>query len=385
MKVTFSFIKNLINNVNMTYNNQINFMMNQENLTITDNTVLTTPSSHSIVDLSAPIYIIINRINIADSYLYIDKRFINNPKAVKSLNKIIIDRLLLELEYSEEDANSSFMYIYKITAQKINYPIAIDLFKKRVPNANGPLSIGGKIQYNLSVSGETFTDKIQFNDESKSTFITTEKNTFSSAGSIQWDNKNGYVSIALTNTILTKDFNNQEKLNKWKNLKYIIIDNKLRLLLSYKEKDDEVLMFGLVYMEYDVIGCTLDYLTLEDAKNTAIHYKITPQSTDYTAFNFSLDPNIKITSDSINYFGKEESEISTKNSGLFDLIIIEYANKNNKSDFMLILKSVFDNESTVEKLKVISIDNGEANIHYKDQLGNYYRFDIIELFTPSDN
>ena len=231
MKVDFSFIKNLVNNVNMTYNNQINFMMNHEKLTITDNTVLTTPppSTEGLVGI---ISITINRINIADSYLYIDKRFINNPKAIRSLNKIIIDRLLLELEYSEEDANSRFMYIYKITAQKINYPLDIDLFKKRVPNANGPLSIGGKIQYDLSVSGKTFTDKIQFNDESKSTFITTEKNTFSSAGSIQWDNKNGYVSIGLTNTILTKDFNDQEKLNKWKKLKYIIIDNKLRLLLS---------------------------------------------------------------------------------------------------------------------------------------------------------
>ena len=395
MKVDFPFIKNLVNNVNMLGNNQINFMMDDTNLTITDNTVLTTPPSNITVGLSAPISIIIDYSprNIDYSYLYIDKTSINNPEAIKSLNKIIIDRLLLELEYNEKDQYANNMFIFKITAQKINYPIAIDLFKKRVPNANGPLSISGKIQYNLSVSGETFTDKIQFNDESKSTFISTEKNTFSSAGSIQWDNKNGYVSIGLTNTILTKDFNNQKKWNKvfekWKNLKYIIIDNKLRLSLSYKEKDDEGYMFGLVYMDYDVIGCTLDYLTLEDAKNTAIHYKITPQSTDYTEFNFSLDPNIKITSDSINYFGKEESALSTKNSGdsegRFDLIIIEYANKNNKSDFMLILKSVFDNESTAKKLKIISIDNGEANIHYKDQLGNYYRFDIIEVFTPNDN
>ena len=148
MKVDFPFIKNLVNNVNMLGNNQINFMMDDTNLTITDNTVLTTPPSNITVGLSASIYIIIEYSprNSDYSYLYIDKTSINNPEAIKSLNKIIIDRLLLELEYNEKDQYSNNMFIFKITAQKINYPIAIDLFKKSVPNANGPLSISGKIQ-----------------------------------------------------------------------------------------------------------------------------------------------------------------------------------------------------------------------------------------------
>ena len=389
MKVDFSFIKNLVNNVNKSNENQINFMFDSNlDMNVVSNTVLTTPPSNITNGLVGNIYIIINYKNTKNSYLHISKNFIKNPDSVKFLDKIIIDRLLLELEYNEKDQYSTNVFVLKITAEKIHYPLNIGFFRKKLPNAwlNPYKTL---INYNITVSDSDYKKKLTFNNDSKSVSVKTIKSSayMLYPFSINWS-QHGYTTFSLLGTILTDNFKSKTKtdelINKWKNLKYIIFDNKLRLILSYKNYDDATLQIPSI--NYNVIGYTSDYFNIEDAKYTALHYHVKPESNHFTEFNFLLDRNLKIKDNNINYFGENENNITTKNSGLLDTILIYYADeKVNMGDFLLILKSVIDSESIAKKLKIITIDNGSVSIKYKDQLGNYYRYNIVEVFTPADD